>query len=469
MLSPVERQVTEDKRLLFVTFDFPPRRTSSVYRMRSLAKYLSSCGWNPTVLTVRGPVALWDAGELIHDERLLDGLPPDIEIVRTGYLDLQAWEGIHPQHTLNRRPANARSAEPIVAAKRSLVARIVLAPARSTARIIRSILYFPDRSAGWIPYALFAAIKLQRTHRFKAVFTSSPPRASLIVGMLFKFLFRVPWTADFMDPWYDPPGTIRRRSEKWLLRRILRHADRVVVVTDGHAAALREEFGADADHVEVIANGFDEDNFRDLSETVPPVKPFVSMLHVGTVYPGFSGRFFDALAELIGESPEIATKLHIDIIGVADSVTAEFSNSPLGQQLMTVHGYRPQTEALAAMFRTDYLLLFLADEAFARQAVSGKMYEYMRVGRPILALTYPGGVQKLIDQSGSGLVLRPDDVATMKDTLRRIIVERSTPQPDWREFADQFRYDRLAVKLSRVLDDSRRAADTRPQDPQQDG
>jgi glycosyltransferase involved in cell wall biosynthesis len=469
MLSPVERQVTEEKRLLFVNFDFPPRRTSGVYRMRSLATYLRTSGWNPTVLTVRGPVALWTAAELIHDERLLEGLPPDIEVVRTGYLDLQAWERIHPKHGLTRSAANSQASEPLAAAKPSLAARIVAPLARSVARTIRSILYFPDPSAGWIPYALFAAIKLQRTHRFKAVFTSSPPRSSLIVGMLFKFLHHVPWTAEFRDPWYEPSGAIRRRSEKWLLRRVLRYADRIVVVTDGHAAALREQFGVDAHHIEVIANGFDEDTFRDLSETAPPVKPFVSMLHVGTIYPGFSGRFFDALAELIGESPEIATKVHIDIIGVADSVTAEFSNSPLGQQLMTVHGYRPQTEALAAMFRTDYLLLFLADEAFARQAVSGKMYEYMRVGRPILALTYPGGVQKLIDQSGSGLVLRPDDVATMKDTLRRIIVERSTPQPDWREFADQFRYDRLAVKLSRVLDDSRRAADTRPQDPQQDG
>ena len=102
------------------------------------------------------------------------------------------------------------------------------------------------------------------------------------------------------------------------------------------------------------------------------------------------------------------------------------------------------------------LLLFLGDPAFSRLAVSSKIYEYLRVGRPILAVAYEGGVQELIEANGAGWVVRPDDSSRMQQVLRELLsiqpgaaVAPSAPQPA--EFVAQFRYEHLAGRLAQVL------------------
>ena len=416
--------------------------------MRSLAKYLWLEGWNPTVLCVQGPVAVWSANE-VQDDQLLEGFPPEIEIVRTPYLDLRAWERLHPAHN---RPFDTTSAQSRPIANAALRSSLLKRVARSCAAAIRTVLYFPDPTSGWIPHALMAAVRLHRARPFTAVFTSSPPRSALVVGLIFKFLFGVPWTAELMDPWYKPSGAIRRWAEQRLLRAILSHADRVVVMTEGHAVLLREEFGIDASHFEVIPNGYDEEHFRGLPQLSPQKAPRAVLTHVGTIYTGCAGRFFDAVSELIQEQPHLEPMFHIDVIGSPDELTTSFATSAQGRRIVTLHGYKPHPETLAAMAGADYLLLFLALKQNSQLVISSKIYEYLRIGRPIVAVTYDGEVKRLIERSGAGIVLPPDDINAIKAGLRHIIVDRPVPLAKWSDYTEQFRYDRLATRLAAVID-----------------
>ena len=438
------------KRVLFISFDFPPRRTSGVYRMTGLAKYLPAAGWIPTVLSVRGPVRVWTDAELVEDQRLLERVPSGLEIIRTDYLDVRAWEDLRTRGNPGGQPELDSPAQTTAAPSRRSSLRRMLS---RVAGVMQSLLYFPDPALGWTPYALEAASHSHRIHRFDAVFSSGPPRTSLLVGLLFKKLHRVPWTAEFMDPWYRPPGRIRSAADRWLQKVIVRQADRVVAVTEGHAAELRHQFGISQDKIAVVPNGYDEDDFRSFAVPQRPEGP-LRLTHVGTIYPGHSGRFFQACADLLQESPELNSRLQIDVIGYPDEATNKFAHSAPLDSIITLHGYRPHAETLAAIARTDYLLLFLADREFARLCISGKTYEYMRTGKPILAVTYEGGIQKLLQDSGAGLVLPPDDEGAIKETLRRLLDGTQNAGGATTDFARQFGYDRLAAQLGAVLDET---------------
>ena len=458
--SMSEPSVRPDRRLLFINFDFPPRRTSGVYRMRGLVKYLAAT-WDVTVLTVRGPVLVWSTAELTEDPRLMEGLPADLRIVRTNYLDLRAWERIHPAHGRAKGPSEKAASEGTPesvarnegagaksnAAKRSFRIRVL----RAVAAWLRATVYFPDPTSGWIPYAVSAARRLHREEPFDLVFTSSPPRSSLLVGLMFKLWSGRPWVAEFMDPWYPPSGPLRARAERWLQGMVLRHADAVVVMTDLHAAYLRKKYPRASAKITVIPNGYDEEDFATLKAEAPSVGGKIDLLHVGTIYPGHAGQFFRALSELIAESPEIQQQLSITILGSPDQETIDNASRAPGNRVIKLLGYREHQETLEAMSRADYLLLFLAEREWAQLCISSKIYEYLRVGRPIIAVTYEGGVATLVAQSNAGVVLPPDDIPAIKRALRSLVTRSADIRGATPEFAAQFRYDQLATSMNGVF------------------
>src|SRR5260370_26118131 len=134
------------KRVLLIAFDFPPRRTSGVYRPTGLTKYLVRLGWEPTVLTVRTR-----AGD-VEDPTLLERVPAEVRVVRTGYLRLSRWE----ESTV--KVARRGGALPAAADRDRWprVGRLL----RRLGNFVRSCVYFPDEAVGWGPFGLGGAIRL---------------------------------------------------------------------------------------------------------------------------------------------------------------------------------------------------------------------------------------------------------------------------------------------------------------------
>jgi perosamine synthetase len=457
-LSPVAgRQATFDaeirfaspeprlKRLLLIAFDFPPRRTSGIYRPTGLTKYLVRLGWQTTVLTVNA-----DAKDL-QDPALLERIPPQTEVVRTRYLDFMAWEDSTAGKIRNLGAFNADSSTH----QSSIVNRCL----RRFAAFVRSCVYFPDRTSGWIPFGLGKAIQLAWRERFDVVYTTSPPRSSLVIGLFLRILSRVPWVAEFRDPWYPPRGKIRRWAERRLLLMIGHKADAVVVVTSSHADEFRS-FGIPAQKIKVVPNGFDEDDFR--SDRLLPgthnclLKPgYLHFTHMGTIYPNDSGKFFEALKDLIREYPVWGKKIRINIVGYPDEVVQRYAEDELLHPLVNIHGFIGHAHSIEVMRASQCLLLFRANRDFAQLCVGGKTYEYLRSGRPILAITYNGPTKTLIQEANAGWVVHPDDKHGIKQALRSAITADSglaAKRAATQEFAAQFRYDRLAAKMASIFD-----------------
>jgi glycosyltransferase involved in cell wall biosynthesis len=440
-----QRDAAGPKRLLLITFDFPPRRTSGIYRPSAFTKYFARHGWIPTILTVQ--VRETD----LQDPALLKKIPPQVELVRTKYLDITSWEnpsagavrnlgGLAPQAGANHASSLDRCL-------------------RSIAEFIRSCVYFPDNTVGWVPFGLAKAIQLIRQRRFDAIYSSSPPRSSVVIGLLLKFLFGLPWIAEFRDPWYPPERRVRRFMEKHLLRLIGRKADAIVVVTSGHAKELQSSgFGIEAEKISVVTNGFDEEDFvsRPISANNTLMPPgYIHLTHLGTVYPSCSGKFFEALKELVRECPDVKQKLRVNVIGYPDDVVQRYASDESLRSLVNLHGFVDHNQSLDVIRSSDCLLLFWANHDYAREAVAGKTYEYLRTGRPIFAITYDGPMKTLIEGARAGWVAQPDDIAAMKQILAKIVStngSRPAPDPARAEFVAQFQYERLAGKMLTIFE-----------------
>jgi glycosyltransferase involved in cell wall biosynthesis len=431
------------KRVLIVAHDFPPYRTSGVYRMTGLTKYLLPLGWTPSVLAAetRGGTT---------DPSLLRRVPSEMEVVRAAAPRLAFWE-----------EPTARALKSVGAlAPRNNGHREAKGDAwlRKAGEFLRSCVYFPDEAVSWVPFAFAKAIRLHRQRPFEVIYSSGPPRSSALIGFLLRTMLRIPWVLEFRDPWYASPRPLRRRFEARLHNLLLKRADAVVVVTEGHARDLQAAWGVPPEKLAVIRNGFDEDDFRDEPEPESEVLPaeYFHLSHFGTIYEGNSGSFFPALKELAAERPDLTHHLRVNVIGFPDEAVARHVNDPQLKPLVQMRGFVPHEEALQIMRATDCLLLFWADPNFSRMAVAGKTYEYLRIGRPILAVTSNGEMQQLIEEGKAGWVARPDDTAGIKRILQSLLcgfqAEGRRPRTMQPEFASQFRYDNLANKLARVFD-----------------
>jgi len=430
------------KRVLVVSFDFPPCRTSAVYRMTGLTKYLPQFGWRPTVLTIR-------RAEGDQEPRLLERLPPQVDVVRTQYLRISGWEN----STANAFQGFGGLRSAPTDARQPRFDRYL----RSLGELVRSTLYFPDDKVGWVPFGLAKAIQLHRDQPFDLVYTTNPPRSAPIIGLLLKILHGVPWVSEFMDPWYPPQGRIRRKSEDWLQAQLVRKADRVVAMVEQHAEELRRLFNIPAEKLAVVRNGFFEEDFPS-TETAPdyPLAPGCFHLsHFGTIYPDNSGSFFPALTELVRERPELKKRLRINIVGYPSENILRYATEGELKDIMQIHGFVPDRTQVLQMMRSSHcLLLFWGRPDFSRLAVAGKTYDYLRVGRPILAVTHEGGVKELVEEAKAGWVVPPDNTEAIKQALRTVLWNHrgdDAPRPSRPEFVAQFRWDRQAEKLARVF------------------
>jgi glycosyltransferase involved in cell wall biosynthesis len=384
----------------------------------------------------------------VEDATLLAGFPQEIPIERTKDLNISGWE--------DRAAAGIRATGGLKSRVQDIHQPRRDRWVRSIGDFIRASLYFPDDTVGWVPGAFARAAELHLQHRFDLVYTTSPPRSAPVVGLLLKTLFGIPWVAEFRDPWYASDRPWRRRFDEGLFSLLLTRADAVVAVAKGNATEIEKRFSHPPGHVHVIHNGYDEGDFaRDEGRCDFLPAEYFHFSHFGTVYPGFSGRFFEALADLLRECPQLREKLCVNVIGSPDEIVRDHAAKGLLEGVLKLHRFVSHDVALQAMRASDCLLVFLGDPHVASLAVSGKIYDYLRVGRPILAVAPRGETTEFIQEGRAGWVVDPEDTEGIKRTLREILHDgrRSEPPRPFRpEFVEQFRYDRLAGKLANVFD-----------------
>ena len=454
------------RRVLMVTHDFPPSRTMAGETCAQIARYLPLYGWDPIVLTARDP----HAGE--QDTPSVGLLPRTV--IRTGAIP-------HPFTIYKRLKRLSRS--------RSDGAVGGQAASRSSGLLRRwalSLLQVPDIYSGWIPPAVIAGLGAIRRHGVEHLLSASPHSSGHLVGVVLARLSGLPWTAQFQDPWTYPPAQWQEakllsaasaRLETALERMVLRRADAVVCVTDRHTAWLRGAYpDLRAGKFVTIPNGFDSLEWVRVDEETrrsqPARKDTFVITYAGTLYHRRSPLpLLRALRSLIDSGDVLPERVRVDLLGhcdVADGTDVTAMAAACGLTgCVKVTGPLGRAEALRRVAQSDLLLLLA--EGLTLQ-IPGKTYEYLRAGRPILALTSEGAVADLLRLTGGAWVVDPADhtkvTAAVREAYRLWRNGRPGPGPDPRVVAG---FDRrvlaggFAGLFNRALADSAgRAKPRRP-------
>jgi glycosyltransferase involved in cell wall biosynthesis len=409
------------RRVLLVSYYFPPLGGGGVARALKLAKYLPAFGWEPHVLTVRD--GLWNA----TDESPLAELPPEVSIHRSrfvmaGQLLRRALPGssgpldctvdrVEPEH-----PSFTESAK----------------------QAFREVAYVPDEFIGWFPFAVHMGRKIVRDHGIEVVLSTAPPNSVHLIGRAIARHSGLPWVADFRDAWTRNPafrhgaglrGVVERRLE----RSVVRAATRIVTVTD----AMRADFHKDhpflnGDRITIIPNGFDPPDFEG---GALPLDLTRNSRRFRFVYTGAwlddrsPATFLRALATCIAESGGQGFPIEAIFAGTEQAMIRAEAQRAGVSHIVRTPGYLPIRSACALQRSADALLVVQSDDPGAGGARPGKLYQYLAARRPILALTPEGEAADLVRKTGVGLVVSPGDVVGAAHAIESLMRAKQESRP----------------------------------------
>jgi glycosyltransferase involved in cell wall biosynthesis len=373
-----------------------------------------------------------EAWAMNRDDRLLGELPSDVQVIRT-----RSWEP---------RPRMVRSSARPAGATRT---------ANHFKTHLGHLKRFPDAHVGWLPFAIAAA----RRVRFDVAYSSSGPFTSHLVGLALKRLTGRAWVAELRDGWYRWNRAIFPDYPAWrdvLERRVeaaaLRSADRVVLVTERMADAFRCQY-ADLPprHFAVVPNGFDPAQFPTAAERKPEYRRW-TVVHAGALYYGRSlAAFLEAAARVASADVNFARQFRLTLIGTLDaSAAAELSRCAIATHVQAL-GQLDHASTIAAMRAADALLLVANTTPGAEATVPGKLFEYLAVGRPVLAVAPPASsTADVLSRTGGGWLAPAGDPEAIASVLCQAFYDRFRKADP----ARVARFDRrvLAGDLARIFD-----------------
>jgi len=409
------------KRLLIISYYWPPTGGSGVQRWVKFAKFLPAQGWQPVIYTPLNPE------RLAEDDSLCADIPPEAEVIRTP---------IHEPYALYRRIFGGGKTKGEI----NPVSRSRSGWKKKLSLFLRGNFFVPDPRAGWVKPSVKFLLDYLEAHPVDAIVTTGPPHSMHLIGRdLCRALRRAgkpcpPWFADFRDPWtrmfyfkhLELLPWNRRRHEK-MERSVLDEATRVIAVSP----PVRDDFQkATRTPVELITNGFDPDDFT--GEAAVPDEGSFALVHTGLfAADGNPLNLWQALAELCREDASFRRQLRIRLAGKVDGeIVGAIAGAGLGECLENL-GYLPHTEVTALQRRADVLMLPLRREPEYAAVLPGKIFEYLAARRPVLGIGQRDGAAAcVLRAAGAGDMFEWEDTASVKAFLerewqRRLAGERS--------------------------------------------
>jgi glycosyltransferase involved in cell wall biosynthesis len=296
-----------------------------------------------------------------------------------------------------------------------------VATAKPPPRLLTDVLVPDSEVLGWLPAAVPVVRRLVRMREIECVITTGPPHSTHLAALALR-RERPRWIVDFRDGWcYEPlrspwPTRAQARLDAALERRVTQSADAAIGVTRPIAEDLLRRLGVDAVH---IANGWDPHwDARVAEVTLPGLEPGV----VSIVHTGMLGRggwrdprpLFAALRRLVAEQPDTASRLQLVLAGGLDPQLQELLDGVDGG-IVRYLGELSREQALALQRRGDALLLLTSPHHVSH--ATGKIFEYLAAGRPIVALAEGNEAARIVDETGTGLTVAPDDVEGIMGAL----------------------------------------------------
>ena len=389
------------KRVLIISYYWPPTGGSGVQRWVKFAKYLPSEGWQPVIYTPENPE------QLAVDESLAAEVPEAAEIVKTRILE--PYEMYKKMLRKSGHSKEAVEVNPVNAQNKSFLQKMAM--------WVRGNLFRPDPRCLWIGPSVRFLKNYLKEHPVDLIVSTGPPQSMHMIGRRLALETGLPWIADFRDPWtkifYFKHLSMTKATQRWhekMEKRVLDDATCVVAVSP----LVQQEFQAMTQTpVELITNGFDECDFHEKPFAMAaggPDIPF-TITHTGLfAADGNPTVLWEVLAEKCASCPEFKKLLRINLIGKTDEqIIKAICEAGLEENLQDM-GYQPHARAVDEQRKASLLILPLRKEPEYKAVLPGKLFEYLASWRPVLGIGQPDGAMSMIlNNTKTGLVLDWED------------------------------------------------------------
>ncbi len=409
------------KKVLIITYYWPPAGGPGVHRVLEFAKYLPEFGWQPIILTVQG-------GEyLAIDQSLVQDIDPGIKIIRTKTLEPFAL-----YKRLTRKGRDEIIPNLILTEKSSKNRREKLS------RWIRTNLFVPDARIGWIPYIVKTGKEVIEREKPDLIFSSSPPHSIQLGAKRLAKKTGVKWIADFRDLWYDLDifyeHNKRNFFSAWLDRRmersVMKNANGIISI-NRFITDLFMNKTSPQKPFSIIQNGYDQQNFQQL---IPEKSEKFTIIYTGTMS---ESRIPQALIQALVQYNKTKNSLRVELclIGtVCEECRILIKQSGL-MESTKIHGYTPYKEIIKKLNASSALLLVIDKVPYNEVFLTGKLFDYLGVKKPIFAIgPLDGAADQIIKETNSGRMIEYEDTEGALELLQNLI-------QDWQNDTSRFTFN----------------------------
>lgn len=358
------------KKVLIISYYWPPAGGIGVHRCLKFAKYLRKFGWEPVICTAE------NAEYPVLDEGNFKDVPKNVTVLKT-----KIWEPYNLFKFITGKKKEDRIHNVFLEEDKPSFAH-------KLGIWIRGNIFIPDARKFWIRPSVKFLSKYLKENPVDILFTNGPPQSTHMIAYGVKKKLGIPWHADFQDPWtqvdYFPQlmlNPISKRIHEAMEQRVFRNADKITICSYTWKGDL-ESIGAH--DVGVIVWGYDEDDFKNIS--VPLSKKF-TLSHFGSLGPDRNAKtLWNALSILSKENKQFADDLEIELVGfIGHAIVDEINSLGLSKNLkLSAHISRQET--LERMHQAQVLLLILNDMPNVKGRLPGKLFEYLASRRPTLVI-----------------------------------------------------------------------------------
>jgi len=388
------------KKVLLITYYWPPAGGPGVQRWLKFVKYLPDFGIEPIVYCPDNP------NYPITDASLVADVSSDLTVLKTPIREPYKWAQLFSKS----KTANLSKGLISNQKKQSILEKLLL--------FVRGNFFIPDARVSWIrPSVLFLSDYIT-THQIDTIVTTGPPHSLHLIGLQLKQNHTIKWVADFRDPWtqigYHKKlmlSSFAQKKHKKLETVVLQTADEIVVTSFKTKTIFSE---LTTTPITVLTNGFD---FEITNDSTLDSK--FTLSHIGSLLAGRNPyMLWTVLSDLINESDEFASAFQLNLIGSVSTEVMDAIRIYGLENYISNIGYIPHNEVLEYQKKTQLLLLIEENSKETEYIIPGKLFEYMASKRPIIAIgPEVSDIEKILNQTGSGTYFRYDEAAALRTLL----------------------------------------------------
>lgn len=426
------------KKVLIITYYWPPAGGAGVQRVLKFAKYLPQFGWQPIILTVDNPDCP------VIDETLLKDIPAECKVYKT-----KAIEPFELYKKLTGKDKNYKIPSDVItkSTNLSLTERI--------SKWIRINLFIPDAKIGWKYFAVKEGLKIIKNEKVDLIFSTSPPHTVQLIAKKLAKLTKLKWIADFRDPWLEivhyqnlKRNFLTKIIDKNLEKKVLHNADSIITISDDIINLFKSKIGEKKYFI--IPNGYDETDFQQIEKSKNDI---FTIAYTGVITKTrIPYVFLSALKRFVAENH--ITNIKFIIAGkTCNEFVSQVKKFNL-ENFVEGKGFLPHHESTNILQNADVLLLIIDDVPNNKGFLTGKIFEYLGSKKPIFAVgPVDGNANEIIIEADCGKMVNYNDEESAYILLKVMYNNWLNNSFNYKFEIEKYSRKNLTKKLSEVFDE----------------